>query len=222
MNIFTFTNRNPKTGEVEIDKSSISVDLHTYDSVKAIIEDQVNNNRPWHHHMGVDGYGRDISIRHLLHISYDTMKRFRMSKEFSEVVEGWIAENPEGRETYRDKLIAEVQKSVTRDLPEDQKVKRNRAARTLTVNLNVPDGYRVDGEAIISDSDIDKENRKVLVIIEYPIIEHVPIERSRSNEKAEKQAEELRKRVRELEELEELEEKERDLRKRLGFNEKNP
>ena len=211
MNIFTFTNRNPKTGGVEKDKPTISVDLHTYDDVKAIIEDHINNNRPWHHPMGVGGYGQDISIRHLLHITYDAMKRLRMSNEFVEVVESWIAENPERRETYRDKLIAGVQKSVTRDLPEAQKPRRGRAARTITVKLDIPEGYQVDGEATISESEIDKENKKVLVIIEYPIIEHVPIERIRSNHKARKEAEELRKRVRELEELAELEEKDLDL-----------
>ncbi len=222
MKIFTFTNRNPKTGEVEKDKPSISVDLHTYDDVNAIIEDHVNNRRPWHHPMGVDGYGQDISIRHLLHITYDTIKCLRMSNEFAEVVEGWITEKPEERETHRQKLIADVQKSVTRDLPEDQKPTRNRDARTFTVNLNVPEGYQVDGEATISESEIDKENKKVLVIIEYPIIEHVPIERIRSNQKAGKETEELRKRVRELEELAELEEKERELRKRLGLDRENP
>ena len=112
----------------------------------------------------------------------------------------WIVEKPEEREKYRHKLIANVQKSV--------------AARTLTVKLNVPEGYKVDGEAIISEFDIDKENKKVLVIIEYPIIEHVPIERIRANQKAGKEAEELRKRVRKFEELAELKEKERDLQKR--------
>lgn len=188
MNEFTFTNRNPKTGEVEIDKPKISVDLRTYDNVNAIIEDRVINRRSWHDSMGIDGYGQDISIRHLLHITYDTMKRLRMSSEFAEVVERWIAENPKEREKYRHKLIANVQKSV--------------AARTLTVKLNVPEGYKVEGEVIIKKSDIDKENKKVLVIIEYPIIEQVPIERIRANQKAGKEAEELRKRMRELEEKE--------------------
>ena len=109
--------------------------------------------------------------------------------------------NLEEREKYRHKLIANVQKSV--------------AARTLTVKLNVPEGYKVDGEANISESEIDKENKKVLVIIEYPIIEHVSIEMIRSNQKAGKEAEELRKRIKELEELEE---KERELRKRLSLD----
>lgn len=199
MKLFTFTNRNPKTGEVEKDKPTISVDLHTYNDVKSIIEDHINNNRPWHHPKGVEGYGQDISIRHLLHIGYDAIKRLRMSNEFAEIVERWITENPEEREKYRHKLIANVQKSV--------------AARTLTVNLNVPEGYKVDGEVIISESEIDKENKKVLVIIEYPIIEQVPIERIRANQKAEKEAEELRKRVRELEKLAEIKEKEHELRK---------
>ena len=193
MKIFTFTNRNPKTGEVEKDKPSISIDLHTYDDVNAIIEDRVNNGRPWHHPMGVNGYGQDISIRHLLHITYDTIKRLRMSAEFAEVVEKWIVKKPEEREEYRHKLIANVQKSV--------------AARQLTVKLNVPEGYKVDGEVIISDSEIDKENRKVLVIIEYPIIEHASIEMIRSNLKAEKEVEELRKRIKELEELEQKRER---------------
>ena len=185
----TFTNRNPKTGENEMNKPTISVDLHTYDDVNAIIEDQVNNKRPWHHPMGVDGYGQDISIRHLLHITYDTMKRLRMSVEFAEVVEEWIFEKPEEREKYRHKLIANVQKNV--------------AARTITVKLNVPEGYKVGGEATISESEIDEENKKVLVIIEYPIIEHVPIERFRSNQNEGKEVEELRKRIEELEKLEE-------------------
>ncbi len=158
--------------------------------------------------MGIDGYGQDISIRHLLHITYDTMKRLRMSSEFAEVVERWIAEDSEEREKYRHKLIANVQKRV--------------AARTLTVKLNVPEGYKVDGEANISEPEIDKENKKVLVMIEYPIIEHIPIERLRANQKARKETEELKERIRELKELAELEEKERDLRERLGINKENP
>ncbi len=218
MNIFTFTNRNPKTGEVEINNPTISVDLHTYDDVSEIIEDHVNNQRPWHHPMGVEGYGQDISIRHLLHIGYDTMKRLRMSEEFSDAVEMWIADNSARRESYREKLIADVQKSVTRDLPEDQKSRRNRVARTITVNLNIPDGYEVDGETTISESEIDKENKRVFVIIEYPIIEHIPVEEFRSKQKPGKETEELRNRIRELEELAELEEKERELRKRLGLD----
>ncbi len=222
MKIFTFTNRNPKTGEVEINKPTISVDLHTYEDVKAIIEDRVNNNRPWHADMGVIGYGQDLSIRHLLYITYDTMKRLRMSNEFAEVVERWIAENPERREMYRDKLIADVQKSVTRDLPTDQKTTRNRGARTITVNLNVPDGYRVDGEAIISESEVDIHKGKVLVIVEYPIIENVPKERIRSKPKASKDIEEFKKRVEAIEELKELEEKVRELRQRLGLDKDNP
>lgn len=222
MKIFTFTNRNPKTGEVEKDKPSISVDLHTYDDVNAIIEDHVNNRRPWHHPMDVDGYGQDISIRHLLHIGYYTMKRLRMSDEFAEVVDNWITENPVEREIYRHKLIADVQKSVTRDIPTDQKPTRHRDERTITVNLNVPEGYRVDGETIISESEVDTHNGKVLVIIEYPIIEYVPIERIRSKPKAVNEAEELKKRVKELEELAELKEKERELRERLGLDRENP
>lgn len=221
MKIFTFTNRNPKTGEVEKDKPSMSIDLHSYDDVNAIIEDHVNNRCPWHHSMGVDGYGQDISIRHLLHIGYDTMKRLRMSEEFAYVVERWITLKPEEREKYRVKLIADVQKSVWRDLPDGQKLTRNHAARTFTVNLNVPEGYKIDGEAIISESEIDTQNGKVLVIIEYPIIEHLPIERIRSNQKTGKEVEEFRKRVQELEELAELEEKERELRKRLGLDKDN-
>lgn len=208
MKIFTFTNRNPKTGEVEKDEPSMSIDLHTYDDVNAIIEDHINNRRSWHHPTGVDGYGQDISIRHLLHITYDTMKRFRMSAEFAEVVEKWIFEKPKEREKYRHKLIANVQKSV--------------AARTLTVKLNVPEGYKVDGEVTISESEIDKENKKVLVIIEYPIIENVPIERIRSKPKASQEIEEFKKRVEALEELVELEEKEQELRKRLGLDKDKP
>jgi len=222
MKSFRFTNRNPKTGEVERNKPTISVDLHIYIDVRAIIEDHIYNNRPWHHPMGIDGYGQDISIRHLLHIGYDTVKRLRMSKEFSEVVESWIAENPEERERYRDKVIADIQRSVTRYLPDDQKSRHKSTTRTLTVNLNVPEGFKVDGEVIISESEIDKENKRVFVMIEYPIIEYVSNERSRVDQKARKETDELKERIRELEELAELEEKERDLRERLGLNKENP